>query len=35
MKINLYGLFYCMKHEVLAMEANGGGAIDYGARASV
>ncbi|CCQ44467.1 short chain dehydrogenase family protein [Pseudarthrobacter siccitolerans] len=27
MKINLYGVFYCMKYEVLAMEANGGGAI--------
>ena len=27
MKVNLYGVFYCMKHEVLAMEAGGGGAI--------
>ena len=27
MKINLYGVFYCMKHEVVAMEASGGGAI--------
>ena len=27
MKVNLYGVFYCMKHEVLAMEASGGGAI--------
>ncbi|NGP06736.1 glucose 1-dehydrogenase [Rhodococcus sp. 14C212] len=27
MKINLYGVFYCMKYEVLAMEASGGGAI--------
>ncbi|NGP06738.1 glucose 1-dehydrogenase [Rhodococcus sp. 14C212] len=27
MKINLYGVFYCMKHEVLAMEAGVGGAI--------
>lgn len=27
MKINVYGVFYCMKHEVLAMEKYGGGAI--------
>ena len=27
MKVNLYGVFYCMKYELLAMEANGGGAI--------
>lgn len=27
MKINLYGVFYCMKYEVRAMEASGGGAI--------
>ncbi|MFF2059934.1 glucose 1-dehydrogenase [Rhodococcus qingshengii] len=27
MKINVYGLFYCMKHEVVAMEKNGGGSI--------
>lgn len=27
MKVNLYGVFYCMKHEVVAMEASGGGAI--------
>jgi NAD(P)-dependent dehydrogenase (short-subunit alcohol dehydrogenase family) len=27
MKINLYGVFYCMKYEVQAMEASGGGAI--------
>lgn len=27
MKINIYGVFYCMKYEVRAMEASGGGAI--------
>lgn len=27
MKINIYGVFYCMKYEVLAMEAGRGGAI--------
>lgn len=27
MKINLYGVFYCMKHQVLAMETSGDGAI--------
>lgn len=27
LKINLYGVFYCMKYEVIAMEAGGGGAI--------
>lgn len=26
-KTNLYGVFYCMKYEVAAMEASGGGAI--------
>ncbi|MFD5140834.1 SDR family NAD(P)-dependent oxidoreductase [Streptomyces sp. NPDC058378] len=27
MKVNLYSLFYCLKHEVRAMEKSGGGAI--------